>query len=117
MRGLKFFSHTSSRDTFNLVSFHSPHCMCWSWLLSFHRFRGDEARVWPLAWRHNDNTTRRWGFRIPFVGYVGWQRQVRPMPYRDLYYALRDCLNAERFERPSEPPIPRHRLDGGQSLR
>lgn len=117
MEGLKLFSRTSGGGL-NLASFHSPHCMCWSWLISFNRFRPGEWRVRPIFWRHNDNTTRRWTIRIPFIGFIGWQRQIRPMPYRDLYRQLQDRLDKERYERP-EPPIPRHRLtviDGGQSL-
>lgn len=48
MQGLKFFSRTSARQTFNLASFHSPHSLTWRWIVSFSFFRGDEARVRPL---------------------------------------------------------------------
>lgn len=119
MRGLKLFSRTSGGG-FNIASFHSPHCMCWSWLISFNRFRGDEGRWWPLFFRNNNNTTRRWTLRIPPFGHIGWQRQIRPMPYRDLYNSLQDRLAQERYEpRQPEPPIPLSRLtviDGGRSL-
>lgn len=98
MNGLKLFSRTSSRETWNLASFHSPHSLTWRWVISFSLFRGGEARVRPLWYGYRDNNGLQWGFRVPFVGLVRWAQQ-RPMWYRDLYISQRDETDRERYER------------------
>lgn len=87
--GLALLSRTNSKGHWNLASFHSPHSLTWRWILSFSRFRSDEARILPLWWLTPSNQGARWGFRIPFVGVVSYQTQ-RPMWYRELYMRRRD---------------------------
>ena len=87
MRGLAFLRRTSDRRCWNLVAFHSPHSLTWSWIVSWHW--GENRRFWPLWWTYRTNHGLQWGVRIPFVGHFCWSRQ-RPMFYRDLYQRLRN---------------------------
>lgn len=103
--GLALFSRTNSKGHWNIASWHSPHSLTWSWIVSFSLFRGDEARVRPLWWSirrgHSD-------FRIPFLGMVSWQTQ-RPMWYRDLWHRRRDEEDFGPRDRQPEavpPPLP-----------
>lgn len=97
MTGLKLPSRTSCRSTWNLASYHSPHSLTWSWVVSFSFFRGDERRVRPLWFAYRTNDGLQWGFRIPWLGIVQWHRQ-RPMYYRDLYRRERDERDHARYE-------------------
>lgn len=117
MKGLKFFSRTNVKGSWNVASFHSPHSLIWSWILAFSRFRGDEARVWPLFYGYRDNHGLQWGFRIPWIGLVLWHRQ-RPMPYRELYRQIRNEKDLERYRAslPQRPPTSVTVIDGGKSL-
>jgi hypothetical protein len=123
MSGLSFFKRDSGGGLI-LASYHSPDNMCWTWLLSLQRFRGEEWRWWPLVMRHNDNCTRRWTMRIWFYGFLGWQRQTNVMPYRDLYQRSRDerdRLDSElrrmaRQQVPPRSPFQPTVIDGGQSV-
>lgn len=124
MKGLRFFSRDSGGDMI-LASYHSPNNMCWTWVLCFHWFRGDEGRWWPLGYRYGTNTTRTWGLRIPPIGMLRWERQLHVMPYRDMYQKARDERDAMRAEisraraprtpegrSPFKPPV----IDGGPSV-
>lgn len=123
MRGLKVWKRDSGGGLI-LASYHSPNNLCWSWVLAFRRFRADEGRWWPLFWRRNTNTDRRWGARIPPFGFLDWTRQTNVMPYRDLYYRARDerdRLESEigRIARRASPPRSPFKptiIEGGPSL-
>lgn len=114
--GLNFFTKTSQRGCWNIASYHNPHSMTWSWIVSFARFRGDEARVRPLWFSYRTNGGLQWGFRIPFFGIVSGHRQ-RPMYFRDLYYRLRDERDFSKPEKPPARQVPIHSIgDGGRAL-
>jgi len=87
--GLALFQRTSAKRTVNIASFHSPHSLTWTWILSFNFLeRGSgEHKVWPLyaVSKHS----KQWMLRVPFVGYFMWHRQ-EPMWYRDLFAKARD---------------------------
>lgn len=85
MKGLKFFTRTSSSRLFNIAAYHSPHSLTWSWVLSF----SFERQVRPLWYGYRTNGGYHCGLRIPLVGVFMWQKQ-RPMWYRDLYQRKRD---------------------------
>jgi len=70
MRGLSFLTRTSAPWCWNIIGYHSPRSMTWSWVLSFNFFRADEARVWPLFGKGS--------LRVPWVGYFIWHTQ-KPM--------------------------------------
>lgn len=118
MNGLRLFARDSGGGWI-LVSWHSPHSLTWRWFLSFTRFRGDEARVWPICWSYQTNPGGlQWGFRIPWLGVVAFHQQ-RPMWYRDLYIRMRDERDHARYkqsETVSPPPVPPIKIDGGMSL-
>ncbi len=109
-KGFAFFVKTSNRRHWNIVSFHSPHSLTWSWILSFRFFAADEARVRPFGWRYRDNNGLQWGFRIPWIGFVQWHRQ-QPMLFSRLCrraWEERDALRSEigqlRYPAPHEIP-------------
>lgn len=100
--GLSLLRRTSNRRTINLASWHSPHSLTWSWILSAswslpsyerpvwnwsrvgpHRFYG--ARVGSIAsvYLCRDNGGRQWGLCL-LGARLNWSRQ-RPMWFRDLY--------------------------------
>lgn len=89
MRGLSLFSKTSSPRTFNLASWHSPHSMTWSWILSISRSSEETNVLWPIFMPYRTNGGLQFVLRIPFIALVHWHRQ-RPMWYRDLYNRKRD---------------------------
>ena len=89
INGLDFFRKCSGKHHWNIAAFHSPHSLTWSWILGFSLFQDGETRVWPLWWIYRTNQGLMWGFRLPFIGMIRWQRQ-RPMWYRDLYMNARD---------------------------
>lgn len=87
---LALFQKTNSKGLYNIASWHSPHSLTWSWILSVH-FDG--------IWRHPPTSVRKglrlgfhtyrgnqglqWSLVAPFV-VVSWKRQ-REMWYRDMY--------------------------------
>lgn len=119
MSGLKLFTRTSDRHSWNLASYHSPHSLTWSWLLCFSLFRSDVRRVWPLGWAYRTNTGRCWGLRLPWIGVLHYQSQ-RPIWYRDLYMQQRgeraQPSERESIARTVRRSTPRIVADGGVSL-
>lgn len=97
MFGLSLFKRTSCRRTFNLATFHSPHSLTWSWILSLRR----QEVMWPrpYAMRNSVGFGAGFGQLIGFHVYRtngGWQWSVsllwlalcwskqRPMWFRDM---------------------------------
>jgi hypothetical protein len=117
MKGLRLFSRTSDQRSWNLASFHSPHSLTWSWILSFRLPRGDEGR-WLGFHRWQTNDGGQWLLQIARCA-LQWHRQ-RPMWYRDLHARCRDELDTlEDFSRrpaPARSPFKPTVIDGGQSL-
>lgn len=103
LRGLSVMTRTNVPGDWNLIGWHSPHSLTWSWFLGFTRFRSDEARVRPLWWSYRVNgltcadQVLQWGVRIPWLGMVSWHRQ-RPMWYRDLMNDERERLSEEKHD-------------------
>lgn len=83
-KGLKLFQKTNSERTFNLASFHSPHSLTWSWILSASKREGAKLGFFPFR----TNNGLQWVLTLPLVSFQ-WQRQ-QPMFYRDMYQRLRD---------------------------
>ena len=80
MNGLSFFTRTSMRGCWDVVSYHPPRSLTWLWSVSFKAFRGDEARVWPIAGASRNHEGLLCGFvRIPMIGVLQLFRQ-RGMP-------------------------------------
>ena len=96
--GLALFQKTNSPWHWNIASFHSPHSLTWSWILSFSVFKSDEGRWWPLFWSYRTNQGPHWGLRFPPFGLLTWQQQ-QPMWYRDLFIRRRDEAERLRSER------------------
>ena len=122
MKGLALIGRTSGRGTWNIISWHSPHSMTWSWILSVSLPRSGEGR-WLHAYRYrNNDRCLQWGFQIARIG-VRWHQQ-RPMWYRDLYQRKRDQFDhlEQAIEHSSqEGPPPRSPftptiIDGGRSV-
>lgn len=103
MKGFRLFSHTNSRGTFNLASWHSPHSLTWRWVLSWRRHTvmvPTPHFIWNsfglavglgamLALRAGrDNNGWQWSMSLLWrsLDYVS----QRPMWYRDLYMRERD---------------------------
>ena len=98
---LALFHKTNSARSFNIASWHSPHSLTWSWILSV-SFDG----IWrypppPLATRKGlrlgfhpfrTNGGLQWVLTFPFVLFH-WHRQ-RPMWFRDLHARRRDECEA-----------------------
>lgn len=117
MLGIKLLYKTNSRRSWNLASFHSPHSLTWSWILSFSCDGYSERRFWPLVMTYRTNQGLQWVVRIPYVGLFQWHRQ-RPMWFRDLYRRLRDEQDGLTWRPNDEPPPPPVLtvIDGGQSV-
>lgn len=98
LKGLAFFTKVSGPRCWNIISFHSPHSLTWSWILSFSLFRGDERRAWPLFGTWRTNNGRQWTFRVPWIGLFHWHRQ-QPMWYRDIFRQERDERDRLEHER------------------
>jgi hypothetical protein len=73
--GLKLFSRTNSRKTFNLASWHSPHSLTWSWIISFRRHQ----IMWPKPFAQRSGASlgaglgtliSAWGYRAN--GHATW---------------------------------------------
>lgn len=84
IKGLKLFSRTSNERCINLASYHSPHSLTWSWILSVSRQSG--WKTWFYPYRTNGGL--QWVLRLPFFA-VQWNRQ-RPMFFRDMWARQRD---------------------------
>jgi len=120
MKGLKFFSRTSGKGCWNLASFHSPHSMTWSWILSFSLPRSRDEGRWLYFSHYRSNVGLEWSLQVARTC-LRWHRQ-RPMWYRDCYMRLRDkqdgLLPPEDRPLPHSPHSPPSLtvMDGGQSL-
>jgi hypothetical protein len=125
MFGLKLFSRTSNRRRINLASFHSPHSLTWSWVLSlalsrvgsikpyaslklrdtfvpgFHLGLGQLIGV--TAYKANNGL--QWSISLLWVS-LSWSRQAA-MYYRDMHG--RAAMTRDRLE--SENRGLRHELD------
>lgn len=109
---LSLLKRTSGRGSLNLASWHSPHSLTWSWILTLawakpsyvkpavqwsavgpHLFRG--ASVGSIANVHaiRDNNGWQWGVTLLGVTLAGHRQ--RPMWFRDLYWRR----ETERYER------------------
>lgn len=102
MRALSLLRRTSARNI-NIASWHSPHSLTWSWILSLswntpayvkphaqwasvgpHRFRGFSVGNLVNAHARRDNNGWQLGVSLLGLG-LNWHRQ-RPMWFRDLYW-------------------------------
>ena len=100
MKGLMFFTRCSGEGCWNLASFHSPHSMTWSWVLSFRLPRSRDEGRWFHFSRYRSNDGLQWWLQIARIS-ISWHRQ-RPMWYRDCYMRLRDKQDV--FLPPKNPP-------------
>ncbi len=100
------------RNGIQLASWHSPHSLTWSWILTLnwnvpayvkphfqwsavgpHLFRGASVGSLINAHAMRNNNGWQWGFALLGVG-LSWSRQ-QPMWFRDLYWKREN----ERYER------------------
>lgn len=111
--GFAVFKRTSSKRTWNLASYHSPHSLTWRWLIGLSLgsvFSRPRIFMEPRRTPHfgSVNPFVGFGFNLGFGGAhaytnnYGWQfaawmfgihvhfSQQRPMWYRDLYQRARD---------------------------
>lgn len=93
--GLSVLRRTSDQRTFNLLAYHSPHSLTWSWCLSVSFDR--------IAWNEHANRLRlgvhpyrtNAGLQIAFLApwlCLQWHRQ-QPMYYRDMWRRQRDLAD------------------------
>lgn len=82
--GFTAFRRTSSRCSWNLAAYHSPHSLTWRWLVSFTRPRSKDEGRWIGFFHHGRQT----GFQ--FARYCLSIHTQEPMWYRDLYQRARD---------------------------
>jgi hypothetical protein len=116
MKGLKFFSRTNSRGTWNLASYHSPHSLTWRWIVSIDLPRRGEGRWRPGWYWSPHNSGGQAYFQILKVGIrLHWQR---PMWYRDMYQRARDEADGYRYQRSTFNYAAEQTevADGGKSL-
>ena len=88
MNGLKFFSRPSGKCYWDIASYHSPHSMTWSWILSFNLPRSRDEGRWLYFSRHRNNAGMEGSLQVARMC-LRWHRQ-RPIWYRDCYKLLRD---------------------------
>lgn len=96
--GLSLFSRTSSRSSFNIASYHSPHSLTWSWILSVNFDRmWRKPNGWPRAgvYPHRNNNGLQIVVTMPCI-VVHLHRQ-REMWYKDMYRSASD--REEKLER------------------
>lgn len=106
MKGLAIFHKTSSRRSFNLASWHSPHSLTWSWILSVRRHqvsapklftlrteRGFGAGIGPLLSAYFYKTHNGWTWDVCLLWHGLHFTRQSPMWYRDMY----DRLEAEKL--------------------
>jgi hypothetical protein len=116
MFGLKLLSRTSNRRCINLASFHSPHSLTWSWILSL--TFGPVGSIKPYAslklretfvpgvhlglgqligvTAYKGNNGIQWSIALLWVN-LSWHRQTA-MYYRDMHERVamaRDRLEGE----------------------
>lgn len=92
---LSLFAKTSSRRSFNLAAYHSPHSLTWSWVLSLNFDRSwRKANGWPrfAVSIYSTNGGPQWAVVLPFVS-LNWHRQ-REMWFRDLFHRTREREDA-----------------------
>lgn len=97
--GLALMRKTNDRKTFNLASFHSPHSLTWSWILSLRfsegvtfkpRFRKREGGFsvgfgnMLSGYTYKYNNGREWEINFLTVG-LHYSPQ-RPMWFRDMFW-------------------------------
>ena len=99
MQGFALFRRTIDRRTWNIASWHSPHSLTWSWVLSFSFSlpRGDEGR-WIGFHPYRTNHGLNWLVQLGRCS-LRFQRQ-RPMWFREMYYCLRDKRDGLFFYEP-----------------
>lgn len=93
--GLAVLHRTSDPRTLNLLSYHSPHSLTWSWVLSL--------QIDRIAWNEHANRLRfgirpyrtnqglQIAFLVPWLC-LHWHRQ-QPMFYRDMWQRQRDMAD------------------------
>lgn len=70
--GLSFFRRTSAARRFNIVTYHHPARLCWSWGLSV-TFEKHGSYAWPYMFGYRRNGS--WAVRLPWLLEVHWSRQ------------------------------------------
>lgn len=110
--GLMAFKRTSSRRTWNVASYHSPHSLTWRWLIAIsigsmfsrprifmeprNSFMGDRNPFVGFGFNigiggaHAYTNNYGWQVVIWFLGVHVHFSQQRPMWYRNLYQRARD---------------------------
>lgn len=90
--GLTVLHRTSDPRTFNILAYHSPHSLVWSWFLSvsFDRIAWNEHASRLRFGLHPFRTNQglQIAFALPWVCFQ-WRRQ-QPMFYRDMWQRQRD---------------------------
>lgn len=123
IRGLSLFAKTNSRGCYNIASWHSPHSMTWSWVLSLSLPRRGQGRFFHFATFRSTLPTQ-WHLQLMWFT-LSWLRQ-NPMWYRDTYHKLNDeqaqrerrlwlCDDHPHKLHDLPPPIPAATVDGGLS--
>lgn len=102
-KGLALMRKTNSRKTFNLASFHSPHSLTWSWILSLRFSEGVTFRPRFMkrddgfnvgfgnmlsAYSYKQSGGREWEINFLTVG-LHYSPQ-RPMWFRDMFWRADD---------------------------
>src|SRR5690242_3536459 len=90
MKGLALLRRTNDRRCWNIASWHSPHSLTWSWILSLSFPRAGEGR-WLHYSGYRSNVGYQWCLQVARVA-LRWHRQ-RPMWYRDMWQRRRDELD------------------------
>lgn len=95
MKGLALFTHVSGGGI-NIASWHSPHSLTWSWILSIRRQRNGEGR-WLGFHLRKTNVGTQWMLQFAHCT-LQWHRQ-RPMWYREMWNRKRAREDSESYER------------------
>lgn len=99
---LRLFTRTNSKGLYNIATYHSPHSLTWSWIVSINFdgiWRGFDVSkgrrsIWPRFGFHlwGNNHGPQWSVALPGVVL---SRQVQsPTWYRDLFYRAREREDA-----------------------
>ncbi len=92
--GLTVLHRTSCPRTFNLLAYHSPHSLTWSWILSaqFDRMsRAGDGRFRFALHPYRTNQGLQIVLVLPWLC-LQWHRQ-QPMFYRDMWRRQRDLAD------------------------
>ena len=93
--GLSVLRRTSDQRTLNLLAYHSPHSLTWSWILSLQvdRIAGNEyANRLRFGFHpYRTNQGLQIAFLVPWLC-LQWHRQ-QPMLYRDVWRRQRDMAD------------------------